>query len=71
MTKALIEMTVVELEQTSYRLTEERQLLRVKQLAVQSLLGKRVEEQRISKLLGRDVQVIEATGIESTEAVGN
>lgn len=71
MSKTLEQMSVKELENESYRLTAARQAIRVEALAVQQMLGKRVEEQRISKLLGRDVQVVDATAIESAEAVGN
>jgi glutaminase len=70
MTKALIEMSVEELEQESYKLTEQRRLVRVKALAVQNMLSKRVEEQRISKMLGREVQVVDVESIDSDEAVG-
>lgn len=70
MPKALVDMTVKELEQTSYEFTEQRRLLRVKQLAVQSMLSTRVEEQRISRLLGRDVQLVDANSIKSIETVG-
>lgn len=68
--RTLEQMSVKELEQESYRLTEERHAIRKEALAVQAMLGKRVEEQRISQLIGRDVQIVEATSIESEEAVG-
>lgn len=64
-------MSVKELEQESYRLTEKRQALRKEALAVQEMLGKKNEQQRISQLLGRDVQIIEAPSIDSDEAVGD
>lgn len=68
--KALETMSVKELEQESYRLTAQRQALRQEALAVQDMLGKRVEEQRISKLIGRDVQLVEVASIASGESVG-
>ena len=68
--KTLEQMSVKELEQQSYRLTAKRQAIRKEALAVQQMLGKRVEEQRISQLIGRDVQLIDASSIDSKEALG-
>lgn len=67
MTKSLDKMTVNELEQEAFKLTAERVKLRDKQLAVQSVLGRKLEDERISKLLGRDVQIVTAQGIESVD----
>lgn len=69
--KTLEQMSVKELEQESYRLTAERQAVRKKALVVQEILGKRVEEQRISQLLGRDVQLVNVPGIKSAEKIGD
>lgn len=71
MDKPLDQMSVEELEQESYRLTVARQDIRQRGIMVQEWLSKRLEEQRVSKLLGRDVQIVEASGIDSGEAVGD
>ncbi len=68
--KTLEQMSVKELEQESYRLTDQRKAIRDEALVVQAMLGKRVEEQRISRLIGRDVQIVEAKSIDSEESVG-
>ena len=60
MAKKLADMTVKELEAESYHLTTERQAIRQKGIAVQKMLGKRVEDRRASRLLGREVKVVDA-----------
>lgn len=71
MTKALNIMTVEELEAELQKLTIQRQKLRERAVYTTELLGQRLEARRVSRLLGRDVQIVEAKGIESAEAVGD
>lgn len=61
---------VEDLEALSYELTKARQDIRAYAMNVQDALGRKNEAARISKLLGRDVQILEATGIKSAEALG-
>lgn len=65
--KELPDMSVMELEQESYRLGEEIRALRNQAIEVQGWLSKRNEELRISQLLGRPVQVVDAPTIHSPE----
>lgn len=65
--KALSEMTVLELEQESYRLNAEISTKRDEAVTVQEWLGKRNEEARVSQLLGRDVQLVEAPSMVAPE----
>ena len=69
MAKALKDMSVAELESTAFELTKKRHAIREQAIAVQTELGKRNEQERISKLLGRNVQIVEVPGIESEESV--
>lgn len=71
MTKALSIMSVEELEGAIQDMTRQRQKLREQALYAGQLLAKKLEARRVSRLLGRDVQIVEAKGIESAEAVGN
>jgi hypothetical protein len=66
-TKPYSDMTVLELEQESYRLEDQRVALRATMIEVQDWLGKRNEEARISQLLGRPVQVISVPTVEVSE----
>lgn len=70
MSKKLSEMSVDELEALSYGLTAQRQAIRKQALAVQAQLGKKLEAQRVSQLLGRNVQIIDVPAIESVEKLG-
>ena len=63
-------LSIEGLEQRSYRLTDLRREVRTQALAVQAALGNAVEQQRISKLLGREVMVISAKGLDSGETIG-
>ncbi len=65
--KSLKNMTIEQLEKEAQNLMAERAKLRSKMLAVQDELGRKIENQRISKMLGKDVQVVDAQGIESEE----
>ncbi|MEQ1636710.1 MAG: hypothetical protein ABL903_08450 [Methylococcales bacterium] len=67
MSNPLSEMTVLELEQESYRLNDEIQALRKQAIEVQNWLGKRNEDMRVSQLLGRPVQVVEIPTVEVPE----
>lgn len=71
MSKSLDEMTLSELESLSYSLTAQRQALKQRAVDVQVMIGRRVDEERVSKLLGRDVQFVASKSIESEEAVVN
>lgn len=71
MTKALSIMSVEELEGEIQDMTRQRQKLREQALYAGQLLAKKLEARRVSRLLGRDVQIVEAKGIESAEAVGD
>lgn len=71
MTKALSIMSVEELESAIQDMTRERQKLRERAIYAQQLLASKLESRRVSRMLGRDVQIVEAKGIESAEAVGD
>jgi len=68
MSKNLENMTVAELEAESYRLTQARLEIRKEAVAVQAMLSQRIDEQRISQLLGREVQLVNVPGIENKDA---
>lgn len=67
MAKALKDMSINELEVTIQDLTKQRQVIREKAIQAQAVLAKKLEQQRVSKLLGRDVQLVEVSSIESEE----
>jgi len=67
MAKALKDMSINELEVTIHDLTKQRQVIRGKAIQAQAVLAKKLEQQRVSKLLGRDVQLVEVSSIESEE----
>ena len=67
MAKALKDMSINELEVTIHDLTKQRQVIRDKAIQAQAVLAKKLEQQRVSKLLGRDVQLVEVSSIESEE----
>lgn len=67
MAKALKDMTINELEVTIQDLTKQRQVIREKAIQAQAVLAKKLEQQRISKLLGRNVQLVEVSSIESED----
>lgn len=67
MAKALKDMSINELEVTIHDLTKQRQVIREKAIQAQAVLAKKLEQQRVSKLLGRDVQLVEVSSIESEE----
>jgi hypothetical protein len=70
MGQELSEMSVEQLEALSYELTAQRQFLRKQALAVQTELGKKIEARHVSKILGREVQIVEVPAIEGAEALG-
>ncbi|WP_289283302.1 MULTISPECIES: hypothetical protein [unclassified Methylophaga] len=67
MAKAIKDMSIKELEKHIQVLTIQRQLIRLDAIVAQEELAKKLEQQRISKLLGRDVQLVEVSSIESEE----
>lgn len=67
--KNLDKMTVAELEQRTYELTAQRGDIRKQAMDVQAMLSIRLDEQRVSQLLGRNVQLVDVEAIESGEAV--
>lgn len=69
MAKALKDMSVAELETHIQTLTIQRQWIHDEAVVAQQALASKIEQQRVSKLLGRDVQLVEVAGIESEESV--
>ena len=67
----LQDLTVEQLESLAQQLTRQRLAIRTQGVAVQKVLGQKLEQQRISQLLGRPVQVIDASGVESAEQAGD
>lgn len=67
MAKALKDMSIKELEKHIQVLTIQRQLIRLDAIVAQEELAKKLEQQRVSKLLGRDVQLVEVSSIESED----
>ncbi len=67
--KELEKLSINELESMSYRLTAERLAIRKKALLVQRVLSDKIEASQVSKMLGREVQVIEPEAIGSAEDV--
>lgn len=65
----LNELTIPQLNALVKDLTHERLEIRKKALAVQAVLSKKIESAKVSKLLGRNVQVLDVKGIESEEVV--
>ena len=67
---ALILKTVQELEQLSHEANALIQEHRQYAILIQRIMGDKIEAERISNLLGRPVQIINAVGIQSKEGVG-
>ena len=67
----LQDLTIEQLEAHAQNLTQKRQQIRTQGVAVQQVLSQKLEQQRISQLLGRPVQVIDASGVESAEKAGD
>lgn len=66
----LQELSISELEQLSYMFTAEIANLKQSAVMIQGVMGAKIEEQAVRKILGDNAQILQPKGIDSTSVVG-
>ena len=71
MSNFLEDLSVADLESRLMLNKDSRRELKEHALEIAAVLDRKRESERVSKILGRDVQVLGVESVESTEAIGD